>query len=694
MESALGAAVASGDRAAVLAVLLERTDEVIMTSNARLLARAAEIVADEGGGLPAAVAWRIGCGLHSNGRFNDALATFRRAADLEQAAPSDRAELCAGIASALWGRGEAAAGAEQADLAHRYADQAGLPRPHGSAWIATALMAAHAGDRSACRAAYEQALKYGEAAGGAMLLSRLLTNLGSLENEEGRYDAALVWLERSLDIWGPADGAGRCIAAFNRAESLLALGRLDEAIADLKAAQASARCVQAPLLAVALHGLGEAYRLRGDATRAAAAYREAVATAEQTDQAQVIGNALAGLARTTATEDVESAVALAQRAVNVPAALGQVAALLASGWIGLLAGRPGTARTFGIAAAAEAGKRHNAVGMAEALELQGLACEPVAIDPIREASGLWREAGHRVGMADNRLLLATLTGDRIGADAARRTLQELGVRDDADRILGARHAARLRSVPPVAISALGSFTVLVAGQPVPVSAWGSRKPRDCLKLLAARAGRPVSRDAICEVLWPGQSGTGARLSVVLSTLRSVLDPAKEHGSDRFLVADRTSVRLVLDAVEVDVVGFEAAARAALRDADDNHPDAVTNLQAAAAAYTGDFLDDDRDQPWTEEPREHLAHLARELRRRLALRLGADEPERAVPWLVALLADDEYDEPCHLLLIRSMLRLGRFGEARRAHRAYAAAMAELDLPATPLPDLMRSGQEPA
>ena len=71
---------------------------------------------------------------------------------------------------------------------------------------------------------------------------------------------------------------------------------------------------------------------------------------------------------------------------------------------------------------------------------------------------------------------------------------------------------------------------------------------------------------------------------------------------------------------------------------------------------------------------------------MALRLGEGEPERAVPWLAAQLADDPYDEPCHLALVRSMLTLGRFGEARRAHDTYAAAMTELGLPARALAEI--------
>ena len=77
----------------------------------------------------------------------------------------------------------------------------------------------------------------------------------------------------------------------------------------------------------------------------------------------------------------------------------------------------------------------------------------------------------------------------------------------------------------VAVEALGRFRVLREGVAVPRSAWRSRKARDLLKMLVARHGRPVSRDALIEALWPEEDPARCanRLSVALSTLRGVLD---------------------------------------------------------------------------------------------------------------------------------------------------------------------------
>ena len=75
---------------------------------------------------------------------------------------------------------------------------------------------------------------------------------------------------------------------------------------------------------------------------------------------------------------------------------------------------------------------------------------------------------------------------------------------------------------------LGGFEVRVGGEPVPLPAWRSRQARTLVKVLASRRGRPVTRDSLCELIWPDDdpAKTGHRLSVLLATVRGVLDPAR------------------------------------------------------------------------------------------------------------------------------------------------------------------------
>ena len=83
-------------------------------------------------------------------------------------------------------------------------------------------------------------------------------------------------------------------------------------------------------------------------------------------------------------------------------------------------------------------------------------------------------------------------------------------------------------------------------------------------------------------------------------------------------------------------------------------------------------------------------MSTEVKRELVAQLAAgDHPERAIPWLVGLVADDPYDEASHRDLVAALARAGRHGEARRYHRSYASRMQELGADATPLEVLTAS-----
>ncbi|WP_139982961.1 BTAD domain-containing putative transcriptional regulator [Nocardioides litoris] len=688
-SSALERAVADGDGAAVLAVVTAETDETLRPGESALLARAAALLAPDGGPLPTGLAWRLGYALHQAGSFADALATYDRAGDTE-AHPVDTAYLLASRASSLWATGDAAGSRATADAALAAALSCGDDAALAAAWVAQALVSVLEGDLDANLVAYEKGLAAAERAGDVLTQARIHNNLGSRGNSEGRYGEALVHLDRAIALAESvaAPPPVRALSLVTRAESLLGLGRVEECLAELHLARALTRSSESPLLGLAVVAIGDANRLCGNATQAALAYREALAVAERTGNAQVAVPALSGLARALVVDDVDEAQGLVKRALDQPAAVGQVDPLLAAGWVCLATGDGEAAGEFSRLAVREAGRRHDSRGLAEALELQSLLLAgPRAVDLLDEAGTLWRSAANAVGLATNQVLRARATGDTVLEQAARRRLRALGVRDDATRIAGPLqvlgHAERAR----VHIRTLGAFAVLCDGEPVPASAWQSRKSRDALKILAGRRGRPITRDALADHLWPGADGTGNRLSVVLSTLRSVLDPAKAHPSDHFLRADRESVRLDTDHVEVDAVVFSqtaAAALAARRRGGPGHTEEVVGeLERAAAMYTGHFLEDDPYSDFTVDVRDELLALALDVKRELAAALRErGEQQRAIPWLVGLIADDPYDEPSHHHLVTALHEARRHGEARRAYRAYAARMREIGTAAEP------------
>jgi DNA-binding SARP family transcriptional activator len=205
-----------------------------------------------------------------------------------------------------------------------------------------------------------------------------------------------------------------------------------------------------------------------------------------------------------------------------------------------------------------------------------------------------------------------------------------------------------------------------------------------LKLLIARPGRPVTREAIGEVLWPGEPvpAVSNRLSVALSVLRSVLDPGREFPTDHFVRADKESV--AVGDLEVDVLTFLKRARDGLRHlAAGDVAEARIVLAEAQTAYTGDFLAEDPYADWALPLREEARAQYLRITRALAdLAAGAGDTDDAVAYLLRLLEHDPYDEDAHRRLAAALRAAGRHGEARRRYRMYASRMAELGVDPAP------------
>ncbi|MGI9528653.1 MAG: alpha/beta fold hydrolase [Acidimicrobiia bacterium] len=208
----------------------------------------------------------------------------------------------------------------------------------------------------------------------------------------------------------------------------------------------------------------------------------------------------------------------------------------------------------------------------------------------------------------------------------------------------------------VTILTLGRFDVEVGGEAVAASAWGSRRARQLCKRLVAARGWPVTRDELIDMLWPDEhdmSKLSARLSVQLSGVRRVLGGG--------VVADRQSVRLDLDEVSTDLEAFHEAADDA----------------AIVAAYTGEFLPDDRYEDWSAAVRDEARTRFVAAARRLAERSkDGGDPMRAAALARRLVEVDRFDDASHRLLVRSLLAADETGEARRAHKAWETSMAEL------------------
>src|SRR5262249_32718358 len=146
-----------------------------------------------------------------------------------------------------------------------------------------------------------------------------------------------------------------------------------------------------------------------------------------------------------------------------------------------------------------------------------------------------------------------------------------------------------------------------------------------------------------------------------------------------LITADGAVSLNRSLVSVDVDEFLAGAGAALDAHRVADTDSTPRLLAAAAAYTGDFLENDPYQEWASTIAEEVraAHIA--LLRALTARLretGATDD--AVRYTLRLLEQDRYDEEAYRALIGVLSDAGRIGEARRHYQSYVHWMAEIDV----------------
>jgi ATP/maltotriose-dependent transcriptional regulator MalT/DNA-binding SARP family transcriptional activator len=642
--------------------------------------------ASEGAELrPAGLAWRMGLLLHLEGRVDEALETYEETT--EEGVPRDVALLLAWRASARWLRSDVDRCRADATRAFEIASTSGDAQALAAAHTVLAMLAALEGDRAANDSHYLRALDYAQEAGDVLQLIRVRTNRGSRHLEEGAYDEAIAELDIALRL---ADVAGfasfRALALTNRGEARAKLGRFEEAVADLEDARELYQRLGSRMVSYPLDKLGEIYRVRGDLALARATYEEALSRSEPTGDMQGLVPALYGLARVLLHDDPERAEDLAARAVATGPGMGQANALLAAGWVALARGRHDDALAYAGDAAAAAGLRRDRAVLAESLELRALAADDPRreVGRLREATAIWRDLGNPLGEARAELAIALLEGDDTMAEAAETRLRALGARGHRAALA---HLVPPEEGPAVAVQSLGRFRVSRAGEPVPLAAWQSRKARDLFKILLARRGHPAMRDYLMETLWPDQDPEplGNRLSVLLSTVRAVLDPGKRFDPDHFVGADKNAVWLQSDNLTVDVDRFLAAASEALAASRIGADGARVRLVAAEALYSGDFLEEDVYEDWAIALREEARAAYIDVTRELAEGTAQDgDTGAASRYYLRILERDAYDEPAHLGLVATLEAGGRHGEARRCFRAYCARMDQIGVESASFP----------
>jgi DNA-binding SARP family transcriptional activator len=581
---------------------------------------------------------------------------------------------------------------ERAGEALELAVESGDDRARAHAHHALGLVAQLAGEHGSDTENYRHAIRHAERAEDVVLGMRSRANLAALLTGDGRTGEALELLGRALDdaeLHGSADAPLPTLLT-NQGEALNHLGRYEEAIMSFERVGRFYDVFGKVRLGGYIRGIADAHRERGDLTLARASYEHWIALAESIGNVVEAPATHSGLALTVAFEDPETAKHLAEQAVREDTGLDEVSVRVDLGWVALAVGDRAMAAEAADEAEQSARRRQYRAELARALELRALTDdEPDRRRGILEdAASLWTTLGNEFRTARVQLVLARMFDDKGAQSVARRAERRLrasGVRIEA----AARAAGLLASLPPrhanpVSIQTLGGFLVLRRGSPVPLAEWQSRKARDLLKLLVTRRGRPVPRELLMEALWPGTepAKVSNRLSVALSTLRSVLDPEHVLAPDRYVRADADAISLVN--VDVDVTMFLEDAEAGLDGGD------VARLEDAEALYAGEFLEEDLYQDWSTPLREEARAAYIRVTRALA-RASSDEGdfEVAARYIRRILERDAFDEHAHIALTGALQSAGQHGEARRAYQTYVSRMTEITVEPMSYPTVGRT-----
>ena len=675
-------------------------------ARARRAFRPLVTAADRAGhsGWTPALAVRVAAVDYAAGRLDEALATLARAEDAAATidAPSfDEVETVEWLAARVQvlcslGCGEEARTAA-AEVLER-AEAGGEPRAVSAAHLAMARVS-H-GERKVAH--HEFALRAATESGDVITAARILVNQSCRLLAAARYEEATRAARAALQAADLGIATGRRAAALhNLAEALVERGEYDEATWHLHRAIALCRRLGSGRTALGLLGLAEIDRRLGHDQRARARYLEAVELARASGETQVLVPALAGIARlwTDDAAGLTEAQAAADQALREATrgdpddAVGEHLpfALTAAGWVALRRGNDVDARELARRSVAAARDLQAFDLLADALELSAASSDSVddARRDLAEGLAIWSDGGATPAAARIQLQLGGLPGadgtERSRARDAVRTLQRLGVRHVHGQPVTTSDASSVQ------VSVLGGFRVIVDSVEVPLPAWRSRQARTLVKILAARRGRPVTRDWLCETLWPDDdpAKTGHRLSVLFATVRGVLDPDRRWPNDRFVSTDASGVWLDLDSVtiDVDVLIRDADLAARLMDAGETERPAEI-LADIEGRYRGDPFEDEPGEDWADAAREEVrAAWQRSVRRLASLRRKAGRVGDYQNLLVRLLAADRYDDTSHRLLVASLVASGRHGEARRAFARWTEAMQDIGTP-PPDPRILR------
>jgi DNA-binding SARP family transcriptional activator/ActR/RegA family two-component response regulator len=245
--------------------------------------------------------------------------------------------------------------------------------------------------------------------------------------------------------------------------------------------------------------------------------------------------------------------------------------------------------------------------------------------PVRGGTG-WALLDYLVEQ-QSRTRVVVLSGRATAGEAARLVRDypivafiDKGEADVDAQILNAvREAAR---APSLRIQTFGQFNMWRDGQLI--DPWERAQATTIVKLLLVRraaGGRAVAPDELMEWLWPDSDPESGRkkLLPLISSARRTLEPDIEPRDSNFILRSSAGYYFDLSGdVTWDLHEFQGyAAQGGGYQRAGELEAAVAAYEAARALYLGDFLAEDRYQPWATPQRRALQNECRDMLANLA-----------------------------------------------------------------------------
>ncbi len=238
--------------------------------------------------------------------------------------------------------------------------------------------------------------------------------------------------------------------------------------------------------------------------------------------------------------------------------------------------------------------------------------------------------------------------------------------------------------PWLSVRCLGTFELYQQGRLVTPSMFSRRGALTLLKILLIREGRPISRDALTELLWPESDPQAAanRLYVLVHALRQIVEPSPRDKNWLYVRSDGDRYYLDREAqYELDVEEFRKSVSIGNQlERDGSVDEAIRSYERAMALYRGDLLEEEPYADWCWAEREDLKEICLALLNKLADHyLKQDSFEESINYYRRALKVDPLRERSHRGLMRALWQAGRRDEALRQYQACQTILRrELDL----------------